>query len=239
MALLRAIVLAAVLAGSAGGLLASLLHEVGAVPLIQAAEVLEQSAPATHGHDHGLADWAPADGLERTAFTVLANLLTGIAFALLLVAGYAMRGTSIGWREGLFWGLGGFAAFALAPFLGLPPELPGAAAAPLGERQLWWLATAVATAAGLILLAFRATPLSAACAVTLIAVPHLIGAPAPAEGHALVPEALTRRFAATVTVSSFLVWSLLGTLSAVLFQRLSPIRTSPSPAASTLGTLLP
>lgn len=239
MALFRAIVLAAVLAGGAGGLLASLLHEVGAVPLIQAVEALEQGAAATRGHDHGAAAWMPEDGLERTAFTVLANLLTGIAFALLLVAGYALRGVPVGWREGLFWGLGGFAAFALAPFLGLPPELPGAAAAPLDERQLWWLATAAATAAGLALLAFRATPLSAAFAVTLIALPHLVGAPAPTDARGLAPEALTHRFAATVTVSSFLVWSLLGVLSAILFQRLSPTRSAPSPAASTLGTLLP
>jgi hypothetical protein len=34
-----------------------------------------------------------------------------------------------------------------APAIGLPPELPGIEAAALQSRQLWWVATAVATAA--------------------------------------------------------------------------------------------
>ena len=48
-----------------------------------------------------------------------------------------------------------FAAFGLAPALGLPPELPGAFAASLRERQLWWLLAASGAAAGLLLLAFK------------------------------------------------------------------------------------
>ncbi|MEI2612914.1 MAG: CbtA family protein [Candidatus Promineifilaceae bacterium] len=40
-------------------------------------------------------------------------------------------------------------AFQLAPAFGLPPELPGMAAADLGARQVWWCGTALATGVGI------------------------------------------------------------------------------------------
>ena len=86
MPLFRSIVFAAVLAGLLAGLFATLAQMARTVPLIQAAEILEHEASAEH--DHG--GWAPADGLERTAFTTLANLVTATGFALLLVAAFAL-----------------------------------------------------------------------------------------------------------------------------------------------------
>jgi len=65
---------------------------------------------------------------------VLTDVLTGIGFALLLVAGFALAGRAVGWREGLLWGLAAFVAFTLAPSLGLSPEPPGIPAAPLTRR---------------------------------------------------------------------------------------------------------
>jgi cobalt transporter subunit CbtA len=221
MPLLRTIVFAAALAGLLAGLFVTLAQRVGTVPLIVAAEALEQAPAAEGGHDHPEA-WAPRDGLERTLFTLVANLVTGTGFALLLCAAFGLRGRTVGWREGLFWGLGGFAAFSLAPFLGLPPELPGMAAAPLGPRQAWWLATALATAAGLALLALSPKPLSAVLGVALLVAPHLVGAPPPAEAAAgAVPESLARSFVVAVTVTSFLFWVVLGVLSALIFDRLA------------------
>lgn len=224
MTLFRAIVFAAVLTGLAAGLVVTLLQQMGTQPLILAAEIHEQAGAAAAAHDHGSppAAWAPEDGLERTGYTVLANLLTGVAFALLLVSGYALRGQPVGWREGLFWGLAGFAAFSLAPFLGLPPELPGTPSAPLDARQAWWLATVVTTAAGLALLAFRRTPAGAALGLLLLVAPHLIGAPLPPNEPSVVPEALAHRFIVAATVTSFLFWAFLGVLGALLFQRLAP-----------------
>ena len=74
-------------------------QQVTTVPLILKAEVFEQAgeakAPPAHvheseaaaatEHEHG-GGWAPQDGFERTAFTLAANVLTGIGFALLLIA---------------------------------------------------------------------------------------------------------------------------------------------------------
>ena len=92
----------------------------------------------------------PALCLHRAA-----NLVTAIGFALLLVAASEFAGGIAGWRQGLLWGLAGFAVFTLAPGLGLPPELPAMPAAELGARQVWWFGTVAATAAGLALIAFR------------------------------------------------------------------------------------
>jgi cobalt transporter subunit CbtA len=219
----RAIVFAAVLAGLLGGLLLTLLQQFGTTPLIQEAELLEPAVAAAQFHGHTpAAAWAPRDGLERTAFTLLANTVTGVGFALLLVAGFALAGRPFGWPTGLAWGLAGFAAFALAPSLGLPPALPGTAEAPLGARQLWWAATAAATASGLALLAFRRGPAWAVAALALLVAPHLIGAPHAADGgeHG-VPETLAHRFVAAAIVTSLLFWLALGALSAVIFRRLA------------------
>ena len=65
------------------------------------------------------------------AFTVAANIVTAVGFALLLVAASEFAGGIAGWRSGLLWGLAGFAVFTLAPGLGLPPELPAMPAAEL------------------------------------------------------------------------------------------------------------
>jgi cobalt transporter subunit CbtA len=225
MAILRHLLLAALCAGLLSGVLAAVAHQIGTVPLILHAETFEQPAPqAGQPHDHpAAAEWEPENGFARSAYTLAADLLTGIGFALLLAAGLALRGGDTGWRDGLFWGLAGFAAFTLAPGLGLPPELPGSEAAPLLARQLWWVATAAATAGGLAVLAFTRAPGYAILAAALIVGPHLYGAPQIIEhGNphgAAAPEALARQFAATATLVSFLFWCVLGALTGYFYRR--------------------
>ena len=216
MELFRRIVLAAALAGLIAGSVATLAHAFGTVPLILQAETYEEGAPA-HEHDHG---WQPEDGVERTSLTVLADVLTGVGFGLLLVSAYTLRGREVGWREGLCWGLAGFATFSLAPGLGLPPELPGTAAAPLLDRQLWWLATAAATGGGLALVLLRRGPAAVAAGLALLALPHLVGAPIPDAPASAAPETLAHRFVLAVLGSSLLFWLALGASAALLHGRL-------------------
>ena len=188
MANLRSIVFAAALAGLIVGLVVTVAQRFGTVPLILHAEVYEQAAEAAaltvsatphdhdadtaaapdhgpaaglqaHHHEHGAAAWEPADGIERTAYTALFNVLDWIGFGLMLTGLLVLLGRPVTWREGFLWGLGGFAAFVIAPSLGLPPELPGIPAAPLTPRQIWWVATALVTAIGLWLIVFRPQPL--------------------------------------------------------------------------------
>jgi cobalt transporter subunit CbtA len=231
MAVFRRLLLAALCAGLVSGVLAAVAHQLGTVPLILQAETYEHPAPpagqAGHTHEPAApAEWEPENGFERAAYTLAADLLTGIGFALLLAAGLALRGGDAGWHDGLFWGLAGFAAFTLAPGIGLPPELPGSGAGPLLARQIWWVATAAATAGGLALLAFTRAPGYAALAAALIVLPHVYGAPqatAHAGMHAgTAPEALTRQFAVAATLVSFLFWCALGTATGYFYRRFRP-----------------
>jgi cobalt transporter subunit CbtA len=236
MAAFRRLFFAALCAGLLAGVVATVAHQLGTVPIILKAEAYEAAAPRppaqthspAHSHDDAAAHataaaaWSPGDGAERLAYTLLADLLTGIAFALLLAAGLALRGGEISWREGVFWGLGGFAAFALAPGLGLPPEIPGTEAAPLLARQLWWLTTAAATGCGLALLAFTRRAAWIVLAAMLIAAPHLYGAPQPAEYISAAPAALARQFVVAVTIASFLFWIVLGAATGYFYRRFMP-----------------
>lgn len=230
----RTIVFTSVLVGLIAGLAVSAMHAVGTTPLILQAETYENAggaAPHSHDaapadgqavapHDHGEEAWSPSDGFERNIYTIAANVLTAIGYALVLTGLLSLRGTHGGWREGLLWGLAGFAAVMLAPMIGLPPELPGSPAAELAARQTWWIATVAATAGGIGLLAFRREPWAAVLAIVLIVAPHVIGAPLPPEGeHALAPLPLERRFLVVATVTSFVFWALLGMLSAFFLKR--------------------
>ncbi|MGH6915766.1 MAG: CbtA family protein, partial [Geminicoccales bacterium] len=143
---LRSIVFSSALAGLIVGGVVTVAQQFGTVPLILHAEVYEQAAeaaaqtgaaetppaPAAHEHDHGAGAWEPVDGFERNGLTALFNVIDWIGFGLMLTGLLVLLRRPITWREGFLWGLGGFAAFMLAPGLGLPPELPGMPAAPLG-----------------------------------------------------------------------------------------------------------
>ena len=100
------------------------------------------------------AEWAPKNGLERTFYTGLSSVLAAIGFGLVLAGCFALRGREITWRQGIVWGLAGYLSFHLAPAFGLTPELPTMAGENLFARQVWWLGTVAATAAGLALIAF-------------------------------------------------------------------------------------
>ena len=235
MGVFRRLLYAALCAGLLSGIVATAAHQIGTVPLILKAETYEQKVtpPPTDAHSQtpaaphaaGAAAWEPENGIERTAYTLAADLLTAIGFALLLVSGLALRGGAIDWRDGLFWGLAGFAAFTIAPGLGLPPEIPGTEAAPLLGRQLWWLATTVSTGAGLALLAFTRRAPAAALALLLIVLPHLYGAPLPAEHAAAAPEVLAHQFVVAVTVTSLLFWAALGASTGYFYRRFAPQRS--------------
>lgn len=225
MTVFRNIVFIAALAGLLAGIVMTVMQAYATVPLILQAETFEAAAP--HSHDHGVAagatshsheeeeGWAPADGFERQAWTAVANIVTGIGFALVLVTASEFAGGIGNWRRGLVWGFAGFAVFTLAPGLGLPPELPAMPAADLAARQVWWLGTAAATAAGLGLIAFGSSALLAAAGVALIVLPHAIGAPMPESHDTPVPADLHQRFVVAVTLTSLIFWLVLGTAVAV------------------------
>ncbi len=250
MNLFRNVVFIAAIAGLVAGVVLACMQAYATVPLILKAEVYEQ---AGGGHEHAAAPadaaaggnamssaapaattapaeeeegWAPADGFERFAFSVAANIVTGIGFALVLVAVSEFAGGIGSWRQGVFWGLAGFAVFTLAPGLGLPPELPAMPAADLMQRQIWWVATVIATAIGLALIAFRTSALLTILAVVLIVAPHIVGAPQPENFESPIPEGLHHQFVVAVTLTNLVFWLVLGAVIGVVRGRFTGTATS-------------
>lgn len=216
--LFRRAFLCALFVGLLAGSLLTALQHWQVLPLIAAAERFEKAAEAPgadhvpevaqvhadgHAHDHAAENghghegtpWEPADGLERNLWTLAANIATAIGLALLVLpvmAAWDARCPEprVSWRSGLLWGVAGFFSFFVLPGLGLPPEIPGAAAADLHSRQLWWL---LAVACGA--LACGAVGLSRHprrwLALGLLALPFASGAPAPAgDAFAAFPPAV-------------------------------------------------
>jgi cobalt transporter subunit CbtA len=206
---LRHLLLAALLAGVAAGMVASAIQALKIAPLIAAAEALE-----TAHQDHEHAGSAPV----RAGYAVLFNSLAGIGFGLLLGAAYHMVGR-VSLRAGALWGAGGFVAFFVAPALGLPPSLPGSELAALGARQAWWLLTVAATAGGLLAIVLRRATWRKALGVALLIVPHLVGAPSAPMNAVAVPQELSRAFTVWTTIGAAAFWLVLGALSGWLVGR--------------------
>jgi cobalt transporter subunit CbtA len=231
--MLKNLILSAAAAGLAAGLLTAALQHVTTTPIVVEAERYENGSAgtphdhsglrlgavvATHGEDEA---WAPRDGVERTIYTSLATIVLGVGFSLALLGAMAASGRRIDARTGLAFGVAGFAAVALAPALGLPPEIPGSGAAALGDRQLWWGFAAAATAAGLAaLLLGRNAPVRLA-GLAAIALPHIVGPPQPAAFASTAPAELAGHFAAASLVVSAVFWAVLGTASGAIYERLA------------------
>jgi cobalt transporter subunit CbtA len=227
---MQRIVMTALLAGALAGLAVFALHQWQTTPMILEAEVFESGMPA---HDHGAQQGAghahaeaaaddeawPAPGLERSAYSLLADVLTAIGFGFLLVGAMAISGRHVDWQAGVVWGLCGFAAFFVSPALGAPPELPGMVAAELGERQTWWLATAAAATVAMGLIFFAPGVLWKAVAALLLIAPHAIGAPHPVMEPGNVPAELAAQFAVASLVVNGLFWMALGGFSGYFYDR--------------------
>lgn len=236
----------AVFAGAVAGLLAALLHfafvqelillgeqyETGAITHFSSGSAADDAVAAGTEHPH--AEGAEAhehaspgkvSGIQRNGLTVLFSVLVYVAYAMLLVAGFglaAMVGRRIGPQQGLLWGLAGFAAFQLAPAMGLAPELPGTIAAELGARQVWWWSTAVATAAACGLLAYGRQVWAYALAGVLLAAPHVIGAPQPEAFFGVAPPEVAAAFAARVLGVGLVVWISLGWVAGHFWSKSEP-----------------
>ncbi|VVO90762.1 hypothetical protein PS865_02326 [Pseudomonas fluorescens] len=215
--------------GLLAALLLTLLQSFWVSPLILQAETFEKSEPVAQVHEHAVGTaahshdgeaWEPEDGWQRVVSTTGGNLVVAVGFALMLAGLYTLRAPTKT-SQGLLWGLAGYATFVLAPTLGLPPELPGTAAADLASRQIWWIGTAASTAVGLALIAFSRHWLMKLLGVAILAVPHVIGAPQPQVHSMLAPEALETQFKIASQLTNVAFWLALGLISAWLFRRKS------------------
>lgn len=230
------------------------VQRLQAAPLILAAEVFEAqkaeaptpadtlTAPAQaeaaaheheHGHEHGAAaEWEPANGVERTGWTWVANVLHAFSMALLV---FAVMGVWLYKRGSTLASLplaclvaaAGGISFNLWPSLGLHAEVPGMEATPLHARQLWWVLSMGSAALACAVLGFGRGVWRWIAAAALLALPFVVGAP-ELEGDALAgysPEAhaalaqLGQQFiwATYAVAASF--WVTMGVASGLAFQR--------------------
>jgi predicted cobalt transporter CbtA len=89
----------------------------------------------------------------------------------------------------------------------------------LVARQVWWVGTIAATAAGIYLIATRAEAWALAIAILLIGLPHIIGAPAAVHGESAVPPGLAASFAANAIAANAVFWLLIGQLLGLALNR--------------------
>lgn len=213
------VILAALLAGIAAGIIMAAIQHVRLTPLIIAAEKFEVADP---GHETAPAaeEWMPQDGWQRTLATTGGSLVAGAGFAAVLAGVSLLAGLAINRRNGAIWGLCGFLAASLAPAAGLPPELPGMPAADLGLRQLWWLATIAATGFGIYLIATRREVWALAAAAILIALPHVIGAPLSTAHETSIPAGLAAAFAANAIAANAVFWVMIGLFLGLAMEKL-------------------
>ncbi|MDH5798585.1 MAG: CbtA family protein, partial [Paracoccaceae bacterium] len=208
----RQIFASALFAGLAAGTVAFLLQYLFINPLILEAEAYEAgirahfqaSLDAPVQSPAGL-DFETTRDLARDAQTFGFSLITYTAFALVLLAGMAFAerfGHAITARSGLIWGLAAFVTVQLAPAFGLPPEVPGAIGTALELRQIWWLGCVIATGIGLALIAFGAATIYPIIGITLMALPHLFGAPHLDTYFGIVPPELASRYVTAVLGTS-------------------------------------
>ena len=232
--------LAALGAGLLAGLFITPVQYARVVPLIIHAETFEgegghdhaevaaphsHDAAVPHTHDTAMVtaavdEEAPPITDSRLFNTVLANLVTGAGFALILAAASLMLDLPITARNGALWGLTGFAVLSLAPALSLAPELPAMPAGDLFGRQIWWLATVVLAAGGIYALALRGELWAKAIGIVALVAPHLVGAPQPADLASPVPPTLAAEFAVASLATAAAFWLILAVLAGYAFDHL-------------------
>ena len=208
------------------------VHFAGVAPLTgdQPAEeaLSHDEGEAAHSHDEGEAAHshdatdAEASTFSRNLWTAVFLGLVYVAYALIMVAGFGVAricGHVITRREGLLWGIAGFAAFQLAPAMGLAPELPGTLAADLGARQVWWWGTAAATSAALGLIGYGRGLATTVVAVALLAAPHVIGAPELEGFSGVAPPEVAAAFSARVLGMGLAVWALMGWVAGLIWDK--------------------
>ena len=216
----------AICAGIVAGLTAALLQFIFVIPVLLEGELFESGARLHFGSNGSPQSDRGVPGLGddwgRHSMTVAFNIITYTGYGLILAAmiSYtALKGSIIPSRQGVIWGLCGFIAVQLAPAIGLPPELPGTIAAEVGPRQMWWLGTIVATAAGMGLIAFGRSYLPLG-GIAIMLIPHLVGAPHLNTFFGVAPPELAAEFATISLGTSAAGWAVLGFVVAGVLRRL-------------------
>jgi cobalt transporter subunit CbtA len=218
------ILTSALFAGAAAGLIAALLQLFFVQPVLLHAELYE-SGELVHFGGEAVSAHPDLPGLfdepMRNLLSILFTMLTYTGYALVMVALMSQaerQGREITARHGIIWGLAGFVTFHFAPGLTLAPEVPGVAAADVGARQVWWVATVASAGVAMWLIAFGGNLVAYVIAALLLMAPHVIGAPEPDSFTGPVPTEIGALFAARAFGIGMAAWVLLGAFCAYFWQ---------------------
>ena len=216
--MIKNLVSSALFAGLAAGLIAAALQISMLVPMVLEAELYEAGQLIHFGDVSApMPDIEAEHNWARNGLTVLftATIYIGFAFVMVAAMSFAeLKGVTLTPRNGVLWGLAGFAAFQLAPAIGIPPELPGMIGAELTARQIWWTGTVAATLTGIAAITFGRGPVILVAGVLVLALPHIIGAPHPEVYGGIIPPELASEFAGRSLAVGAISWAVLGVLSA-------------------------
>ncbi len=233
--MLGKIILSTLFAGLLAGLILAGIQYVRLTPLIQAAEVYE--TPETEAiaeankpcvetmpgmkmcSDDGRPSWKPEEGWQRTISTTTASLLAGAGFAIMMVGVSMLLNIPITMQNSFVWGVCGFIAVALAPSVGLPPELPGMAAADLYTRQIWWVATIAATSAALYMWLFAKNYWWQFAAAIIAIAPQLFAPINTAKSESNLPASLAAEFASSSLAANLIMWLAISFFVAVALEK--------------------
>ncbi len=234
------VLLAALAAGLLAGLAMTPLQVSKVVPIIVHAELYENDGAHDHGAASAAVDQMRVDntgkiadaqvaGAETRAHvhepptegdvpllfgrfwnTVLANMVTGAGFALLMAGVSMASGVNVTFATGLIWGVAGWLAVQFLPSIGLPPELPGFPYVDLEARQYWWVVTVSFSIVGLVLLFLKRGRLANIAGVALLVASHIYGAPQPVDISSAVPAFLAAEFVVATFATTLFFWLVLG-----------------------------
>ncbi|MGR3761984.1 CbtA family protein [Roseobacteraceae bacterium NS-SX3] len=218
------ILTSALFAGAAAGLIAALLQLYFVQPVLLHAELYEGGDLVHFGAASPVSAHQDVGGIDplRDGLSVIFTMLVYSGYAMVLVALMSLaeaRGAAITARSGILWGLAGFVAVHFAPGFSLAPEVPGVAAADVGERQVWWFATVIAAAIAMWLIAFGRSWTAWGAAAVLLLAPHVIGAPEPEVFTGPVPTEIGAHFAARAFGVGMAAWMLVGLFAGYFWSR--------------------
>lgn len=207
------------IAGASAGFLAALLQLAFVQTVLLQAELFESGALS---FNPGM-DW-PAVPFsfepQRDGLSILFTMLIYAGYGLILVALMSLaeeRHALVTARTGILWGIAGFVTVHLAPGFSLAPEVPGASAADVSARQIWWFAAVIASGLALWLIAFGKSWVVWGAAVILLLAPHIVGAPQPNTLAGPVPPEIAALFAARAFGVGLAAWALLGLVAGALW----------------------
>lgn len=225
-AMLKRILAAGLVGGIVGGVVVGGIESVTTVPMIVHAEEFEGGGVASAAqlflaHAPGEHAQGGEEGGMRLILTFIATIAVAVGYAWMLLAVMYAKGSEITMNSVIPFAIAGFFATGLAPALGLAPELPGAAAADLEARQIWWAFTALATAIGIgAIYVGRSLPWVVG-GVVLIVLPHVVGAPQPDGMTSDVPAELAAHFASTSLVIHALIWIVPAAIAGYVMSRMT------------------